>query len=295
MGCGASTVLEQTPRQPSNVEKMQENHVAKTPLEQPIQQSEPRNAIPKLTATKVEPEPVQQEPVKAAPSEPEHQQPESVEKSLGSDKTAPTYTEDSLQEILELEKKLSSVESNGFVGQYQTQHKLLVNCYTALQAAQKKVDDLKQQTYVNCLPKSLSVLSLIPSPFSHFTFFCYHCNSPMPAYIFLSPLAIHFILLFTFPLSHLLVSLLFISLSPLSLSHPSDPHLCVFSIFLPLSLHYCHPIYLPLHCLFQNLMYLAIVFLVLFLFIPNQQSIYAFLHCLPLYQQCVLSSIDLLF
>ncbi|CAB4011157.1 Hypothetical predicted protein [Paramuricea clavata] len=152
MGCGASKIVEQQAalnnnghaqeivRKSSVVEKLTEqNEPVSTPPEkqaQPVQQKAPEPEKRVSTATSPEPksvaaEPVQEEPKKDEPS---------------NEKPAPTYTEESLQDVLELEKKLSLLESKGVVGQYQTQHKLLVSLYPELQAAQKKVEALKQQT-----------------------------------------------------------------------------------------------------------------------------------------------------
>lgn len=147
MGCGASKIVEQQAalnnnghaqeivRKSSVVEKLAEqNEPVSTPPEkqaQPVQQKAPEPEKQVSTATSPEPKPVQEEPKKDEPS---------------NEKPAPTYTEESLQDVLELEKKLSLLESKGVVGQYQTQHKLLVSLYPELQAAQKKVEALKQQT-----------------------------------------------------------------------------------------------------------------------------------------------------
>jgi hypothetical protein len=152
MGCGASKIVEQQAalnnnghaqeivRKSSVVEKLAEqNELVSTPPEkqaQPVQQKAPEPEKQVSTATSPEPKPVQEEPKKDEPS---------------NEKPAPTYTEESLQDVLELEKKLSLLESKGVVGQYQTQHKLLVSLYPELQAAQKKVEALKQQTYVDCI------------------------------------------------------------------------------------------------------------------------------------------------
>ena len=154
MGCGASKVLEaeaalnnnghaqQVVRKSSIVEKIiepsgQDKQVSNPPETQaePAQQNSPEPE--KLVSKPASPEPGAAEPVQ--------------EDQPSNEKPAPIYTEESLQEVLQLEEKLSSMENKGVVGQYQTQHRLLVSRYADLQAAQKKVEGLKQQTYVVCI------------------------------------------------------------------------------------------------------------------------------------------------
>ena len=159
MGCGSSKVVlkqqpglnnnghaEQVVRKSSVVEKVTEPFEQDKPDSnppekeaQPVQQNTPK---PEKTVSKPaspEPEPGTAEPV----------QEDQKKDEPSNEKPAPIYTEESLQEVLQLEEKLSSMENKGVVGQYQTQHKLLVSLYADLQAAQKKVEGLKQQTYVD--------------------------------------------------------------------------------------------------------------------------------------------------
>ena len=156
MGCGASKVLlkpeealnnnghaQQVVRKSSIVEKIiepseQDKQVSNPPETQaePAQQNSPEPE--KLVSKPASPEPGAAEPVQE-----DHKKDEP-----SNEKPAPIYTEESLQEVLQLEEKLSSMENKGVVGQYQTQHRLLVSRYADLQAAQKKVEGLKQQTYV---------------------------------------------------------------------------------------------------------------------------------------------------
>lgn len=149
MGCGASTgtrVIKQEPELNNNVQNVKEDlnglaeQVVVNTVKEQSKPSEP--AQPKQS----------EKPVSKPPSpEPENVEPpqeKSEEDVPSSEKSAPTYTEQSLQNVLNLEKELGSMESKDVVGQYQTQHKLLVSRYDNLQVTQKKVDSLKQQTYV---------------------------------------------------------------------------------------------------------------------------------------------------
>ena len=79
------------------------------------------------------------------PGEPVEGQAKPVEQT-GMEKATPVYTKESLLEFLSLEQKLGLLEKKNIVGEYQTRHSWLVSRYENLQAAQKKVEQLKQQT-----------------------------------------------------------------------------------------------------------------------------------------------------
>ena len=177
MGCGASKIVEQQPAANHAVDNMKadlngnaQQVVANSSVViKPSEQNKPASNTPEKQAepNQQEAQPVQHqnpEPEKAAPEpekpapepekpapEPEKPvskpvSPEPKKDEIANEEPVVTYTEESLQEFLELQKKLNSMESKGVIGQYQTQHKLLVSRYADLQATQKKVEALKQQT-----------------------------------------------------------------------------------------------------------------------------------------------------
>ena len=82
------------------------------------------------------------------PAEPVQKSAEPVDEPAA-EKQAPVYTEESLKEFLALQQTLSSLERRNIAAEYQRQHAWLVS-HEKLQAAQKKVEQLKQQTYVVC-------------------------------------------------------------------------------------------------------------------------------------------------
>ena len=167
MGCGASRIVEQQATLNNNVQDMKDlnGHAQEVVKRSSIQSNGHDKPVVNTPETQAQPvqqaETVQQqpEPEKTVPEEtsidpkqdhdpekPVQEEPKNSEEA--NEKPAPTYTEESLQEFLELENKLSSMESKGVVGQYQTQHKLLVSRYADLQVSHKKVEELKQKTYV---------------------------------------------------------------------------------------------------------------------------------------------------
>ena len=163
MGCGASKIVEHQPAANHAVDNMKadlngnaQQVVANSSVViKPSEQNKSASNTPEKQAepNQQEAQPVQQqnpEPEKPAP-EPEKPvskpvSPEPKKDEIANEEPVVTYTEESLQEFLELQKKLNSMESKGVIGQYQTQHKLLVSRYAGLQATQKKVEALKQQT-----------------------------------------------------------------------------------------------------------------------------------------------------
>ncbi len=167
MGCGASKIVEQQAvlnnghtqqvvEKSGVVEKVTEPVASVTkPFEQdkpvsnpPENQTQlPQHQTPGTEEQVSEPEKQVSQPTSLEPGATEPVQKDENKDEPSNEKPAPTYTEESLQEFLQLEEKLSCMESKGVVRQYQTQHKLLVTCYADLQATQKKVEGLKQQTY----------------------------------------------------------------------------------------------------------------------------------------------------
>ena len=172
MGCGASKVVLQQSAVNDVVENKDLNGNARA-AQQIVANSSVVKDVAKPSEQDKQAEPNQQEaqPVEQQAPEPEKPVSEPVSPEPTKDdgtnaKPAVTYTEESLQEVLELQQKLNSMESKGVVGQYQTQHKLLVSCYADLQTTQKKVEALKQQTLVY-----LFALVFQPLAFSMLRFF----------------------------------------------------------------------------------------------------------------------------
>ena len=121
---------------------------------------EPRQATQEPVKPAQEPDKLAQESVqdpvelasKAASkaAEPVQKSAEPVDQPVAAEKQAPVYTEESLKEFLALQQTLSSLERRNIATEYETQHAWLVSHYEKLQAARKKVEQLKQQTYVVC-------------------------------------------------------------------------------------------------------------------------------------------------
>lgn len=116
---------------------------------------EPRQATREPVKPAQEPDKLTQESVRdpvdlaSKPAEPVQKSAEPVDEPAA-EKQARVYTEESLKEFLALQQTLSSLERRNIAAEYQTQHAWLVSHYEKLQAAQKKVEQLKQQTYVVC-------------------------------------------------------------------------------------------------------------------------------------------------
>ena len=116
---------------------------------------EPRQATREPVKPAQEPDKLTQESVRdpvdlaSKPAEPVQKSAEPVDEPAA-EKQARVYTEESLKEFLALQQTLISLERRNIAAEYQTQHAWLVSHYEKLQAAQKKVEQLKQQTYVVC-------------------------------------------------------------------------------------------------------------------------------------------------
>lgn len=112
---------------------------------------EPRQATREPVKPAQEPDKLTQESVRdpvdlaSKPAEPVQKSAEPVDEPAA-EKQAPVYTEESLKEFLALQQTLISLERRNIAAEYQTQHAWLVSHYEKLQAAQKKVEQLKQQT-----------------------------------------------------------------------------------------------------------------------------------------------------
>ena len=167
MGCAASsTVATQQFDSNGNVQNGKGHPVSRISHEV-AEQNQPINEPPKRIEAGLveeqdkpaqEPDKLTQESVRdpvdlaskpaSKPAEPVQKSAEPVDEPAA-EKQAPVYTEESLKEFLALQQTLSSLERRNIAAEYQRQHAWLVS-HEKLQAAQKKVEQLKQQTYVVC-------------------------------------------------------------------------------------------------------------------------------------------------
>ena len=164
MGCAASSTVDSQQFDSNGNVQNGKGHPVSRISHEVAEQNQPINEPPKRIEAGLveeqdkpaqEPDKLTQESVRdpvdlaSKPAEPVQKSAEPVDEPAA-EKQAPVYTEESLKEFLALQQTLISLERRNIATEYQTQHAWLVSHYEKLQAAQKKVEQLKQQTYVVC-------------------------------------------------------------------------------------------------------------------------------------------------
>ena len=164
MGCAASSTVDSQQFDSNGNVQNGKGHPVSRISHEVAEQNQPINEPPKRIEAGLveeqdkpaqEPDKLTQESVRdpvdlaSKPAEPVQKSAEPVDEPAA-EKQARVYTEESLKEFLALQQTLISLERRNIAAEYQTQHAWLVSHYEKLQAAQKKVEQLKQQTYVVC-------------------------------------------------------------------------------------------------------------------------------------------------
>ena len=163
MGCAASSTVDSQQFDSNGNVQNGKGHPVSRISHEVAEQNQPINEPPKRIEAGLveeqdkpaqEPDKLTQESVRdpvdlaSKPAEPVQKSAEPVDEPAA-EKQARVYTEESLKEFLALQQTLSSLERRNIAAEYQRQHAWLVS-HEKLQAAQKKVEQLKQQTYVVC-------------------------------------------------------------------------------------------------------------------------------------------------